>query len=57
MGQVTCMSPESTSQLGTIQILCKHWTGWVGSKVGHFCLLTVHKDWMGGLENPQNMLM
>jgi len=22
--------------VGTTQILCKHWTGWVGSEIGHF---------------------
>ena len=29
-------------QLGTIHILRKHWTGWVGSENGSFCLLSVH---------------
>jgi hypothetical protein len=28
---------------GTIQILRKHWTWWVGSEIGHFSLLTVPK--------------
>ena len=32
---------------GTIQILRKHWN----SGIGHFCLLTVHREWVGGLEN------
>ena len=33
--------------LGTIQILRNHWTGWVGSKNGHFCLLSVNRGWVG----------
>ena len=36
--------------LGTIQILRKHWTGWMGSEIGHFCLLTVHREWVGGFK-------
>ena len=28
----------------------KHWTGWVGSEIGHFCLLTVHRGWVGELK-------
>ena len=32
---------------GTIQILRNHWTGWVGSANGHFCLLSVHRGWVG----------
>ena len=32
---------------GTIQILRNHWTGWVGSENGHFCLLPVHREWVG----------
>ena len=35
------------TSLGTIQIFRKHWTGWVGSEMGHFYLLTVHKEWVG----------
>ena len=31
---------------GTIQILRKHWTGWVGSEISHFWLLTVHRGWV-----------
>ena len=41
-----------TTQLGTIQILCNHWTGWVGSEISLFCLLTLHIERVGGLENP-----
>ena len=25
--------------------------GWVGSKIGHFCLRSVHSELVGGLEN------
>ena len=39
--------------LGTIQILRKHWTGWVGSKNYHFCLLSVHRGPVGGSEKVQ----
>ena len=28
---------------GTIQELRNHWTEWVGSENGHFCLLLVHQ--------------
>ena len=28
--------------------------GWLGSEIGHFCLQTVNKEWVGGLENTQN---
>ena len=42
-------------RLGTIHILRKHWTGWVGSEIGHFCLLTVHREWVGQ-KIPQNTL-
>ena len=24
--------------------ITKHWIGWVGSEIGHFCLQTVHKQ-------------
>ena len=24
----------------------------MGSEIGHFCLLTVHREFVGGLENP-----
>ena len=29
---------------------------WVDSEIGHFCLVTVQRDWVGDLENPPNML-
>ena len=50
---------------GTIQILCNHWNGWVGSENGHFCLLTPFENpqrWMGQntfpilLLNDDNMI-
>ena len=25
----------------------------MGSEIGHFCLLTVHREWVGGLDNLQ----
>ena len=33
--------------LGTIQILLNLWTGWVGSEISHFCLITVQREWVG----------
>ena len=33
--------------LGTIQILRNHWTRWVGSEHAIFCLLSVHRGWVG----------
>ena len=38
--------------LGTIYYVSTGLGGWVGSEIGHFCLLAVHRDWVGGLENP-----
>ena len=39
----SCMKPN----LGTIQILRNHWTGWVGWENRHFFLLSVHRGWWG----------
>ena len=46
-------TPSRGYGLGTIQILRKHWSGWVGSEIGHFCLRSVHSELVGGLENLQ----
>ena len=40
-------SDEPVTLIGTIQILCNHWTGWVGPNNRHFCLLSVQRGWVG----------
>ena len=36
--------------VGTIHLLRKQWTGWVGSENGSFRLLSVHTYWVRGPE-------
>ena len=48
---------QSSSKGPFIYILRKHWTEWVGSEIGHICLLKVHREWCGWVKkSPKSCL-